>query len=455
MNVRPLRDADDEPAAAGVPGHESREPAPSPSSNWPLTRWRALRHRPLIVAALVAIIAAVLAAGALAYRSASGPSPTRGESTAKEAGRAPVPADPNVVVLEDQQLERIKTEPVRTVGFQVEQSAVGRIAFNEDVTTPVFSPYTGRVVRLFAKTGDDVRKGMILFEIDTPDLVQAESDLISTYAAVLKARNQVALARRTADRQEDLYRAKAVAQKDWEQAQSDLRNAESDLRSAEGVHAGARDRLRAFGKTDDEITTIEERRVIDRVTRVLAPIGGTIATRKVGPGQYVKPDTPDPLFTIADLSTMWLLANVSEADIGLIQLGQRVEVHVMAYPNETFRARITNIGAAVDPATHRITVRAEVANPGRKLKAEMFASFRILTSTAVTAPAVPVSAVVRDGDAATVWVASGPKQFTRRRVTLGLEQDGLLQVVSGVQPGEIIATEGALLLSNTGRSSSG
>ena len=281
--------------------------------------------------------------------------------------------------------------------------------------------------------------------------MQAESDLISAYSALLKARNQLDLARRAAARQDDLYQAKAVAQKDWEQAQSDLRNAESDLRSAEGVHAGARDRLRVFGKVDGAIDEIEETRQIDRVTQVTAPLAGTITTRKLGPGQYVKPDNPDPLFAIADLSTMWLLANVYEADIPLIQVGQTVEVQVLAYPTEVFRARITYIGASADPATHRVTVRAEVANVARKLKPEMLASFRIVTSDGLQAPAVPASALVREGEKASVWIASGPKQFTRRQVKPGLEQDGAVQILEAVQPGERVVVQGGVFLSNLNR----
>jgi membrane fusion protein, heavy metal efflux system len=359
--------------------------------------------------------------------------------------------DPHSVVVEAQQLEGMKIETVRDATFQVEKTATGRIAFNEDVATPVFSPYTGRVLRLLAKPGDEVRRGVPLFEIDTPDLVQAESDLISAQAAVIKARNQLDLAQRAAARQRDLYEARAVAQKDYEQAQSDLRAAESEVRAAEGVHAGARDRLRVFGKTDAEIAKIEETRQIDRVTHVPSPLAGTITTRKVGPGQYVKPDNPDPLFTIADLSTMWMLANVYEADIPLIQVGQPVEVQVLAYPNEVFRARISYIGASADPTTHRIAVRAEVANSSRKLKPEMFAGFRILTSDAIQSPSVPARAIVREGNTPTVWVGKGPNRFTRREVKLGLEQNGIVQVLAGLQPGEQVVAEGALFLSNASR----
>jgi membrane fusion protein, heavy metal efflux system len=374
---------------------------------------------------------------------------TKRPRDAAAAGQAA--PDPNVVTIEDAQMQELKVVPVRAVRFRVDKSATGRIAFNEDRTTPIFSPYTGRITRLLAVPGDEVRPGTPLFEIDTPDLVQAESDLINAHAGDIKARNQLELARRAAARQQSLYEYQAVSLKDLEQAQSDLRNAESDLRAAEGVHAGARDRLRVFGKSDADIATIEEQRRIDRLTLVRSPITGTITTRKVGPGQYVKPDSPDPLFTIADLTTMWLLANVYETDIPHVQVGQPVEVRVPAYPEEIFRARITYIAASADPTTHRIAVRAEVANQGRKLKPEMFANFRITTNEGLDGAAVPIGAVIRDGETATVWIAAGPKQFRRRTVQLGLEQDGLIQVIAGLRPGEQVVADGAVFLSNAGR----
>jgi cobalt-zinc-cadmium efflux system membrane fusion protein len=284
-------------------------------------------------------------------------------------------------------------------------------------------------------------------------LVQAESDLIGAAAAVIKATTALKLARRTEERQHQLYLEKAAALKDWEQAQADVQNAESDLRSAEAVLAAPRDRLRLFGKSDTEIARIEQERKIDRVATVLSPIAGTVTTRKVGPGQYIRPDNADPLFTIADLSTMWMLAQVYESDVALIKVGQPVQIRVMAYPDEVFKASIAYIGASVDPVTHRVEVRTMVDNHGQKLKPEMFATFRIITDDDIQSPAVPLSAIVHDGDKASVWVAQGNNQFARREVTIGLEQDGYVQVHAGLQPGEQVASEGSLLLSNMGRAS--
>jgi cobalt-zinc-cadmium efflux system membrane fusion protein len=394
---------------------------------------------------VLAVVLAVLAAGPLraAVRRWQ-----RAESPRETAAVVTPSADPNVITVDDSQLQRMRLEFVQVRPFQIEKNAVGRIAFNEDHTTPVFTAYAGRMVRLLAGPGDDVRAGSPLAEIDTPDLVQAENDFINAGSGLRKARNQVELARRVAARDTELFAIQGIAAKDLEQAQSDLRNAEHDLRAAEGTYAATRDRLRVFGKTDADATLLEERRQVDPHMVLGSPIAGTVTARKVGPGQYVKPDNPDPLFTIADLSTMWLLASVAEADIPFVHEGQMVEVQVAAYPAEVFRARVANVGAAVDPVTRRVSVRAEIANPGRKLKPDMFASFRILTGTPVQSAAVPPTAVVRDGEEAAIWVVVEPHRLARRAVKPGVEQGGLVQILAGLQPGEQIVVDGGIFLSN-------
>jgi cobalt-zinc-cadmium efflux system membrane fusion protein len=356
--------------------------------------------------------------------------------------------DLNLVRIEDQQLQSIKLEPVGTRPFRAEKIATGKIGFNEDVMTPVFSPYAGRIIRLIAKPGDTVKRGATLFEIDTPDLVQADQDLIAGGIAVSRAKTALGLATKAEDRQHRLYLNKAVSLKDWEQAEADLKNAERDLHSAESALAAARSRLRLFGKADAEIANVENDRQIDRIARIGSPLAGTIVARKVGPGQYVKPDSPDPLFSIADLSTVWLLADVYESDVPLIKAGQPVQVHVAAYPDETFNAHVAYVGAAVDPVTHRVAVRSVVENRAHKLKPEMFASFRLLTDAEVRALAVPVSAIVHDGGKTSVWIKQNGNGFGRREVAVGLEQGGWVQILSGLQAGDQIVSEGSIFISN-------
>jgi len=332
--------------------------------------------------------------------------------------------------------------------FLAEKLATGKIAFNEEVMTPVFAPYTGRVISLLAKPGDVIKQGSPLFEIDTPDLVQVESDLISASIGLAKSNAGLELARRAEDRQHRLYTNKAVSLKDWEQSQADLKGAEREVRAAEALLAVSRSRLRVFGKTDAEILRVETEHQVDRVTRVLSPIAGTITTRKVGPGQYVKVDSPDPLFTVANLSTVWLVADVYESDLPLLKAGQPVEVHVAAFPGEVFTARIAYIAPAVDPTTHRAGVRAVIDNRGQRLKPDMFASFRIVTSSEIQSLAVPCTAITRDGDKTSVWVAGQANQFARRQVAAGIEQNGYTQILSGLQLGDRVVSQGSLFISN-------
>lgn len=395
----------------------------------------------LCVAALA--IAVALTSARISSKTPPAPQPVAG------TGAAP---DPNSVTIEAAQMQSIRLVTATSRAFRAEKTVTGKIGFNEEVMTPVFSPYTGRVIRLLAKPGDVIKESSPLFEIDTPDLVQAESDLILAGISSAKSNTALELARRAEGRQHRLYVNKAVALKDWEQAESDVTNAERDVRSAEATLAAARARLRVFGKTDEEIARIENERRVDRVTRVLSPIAGTVTARKVGPGQYVKPDSPDPLFTVANLSTIWILADAYESDAPLLRVGQPVEVRVAAYPDEIFTARVSYINPSVDPTTHRVAVRGVIDNRGHRLKPDMFASLRIVTNSEIQSLAAPLSAIIHDGDRASVWVAQADNQFAKRDVTIGLEQNGYAQVVSGLQPGEKLAAEGSLFLASAASS---
>ena len=186
------------------------------------------------------------------------------------------------------------------------------------------------------------------------------------------------------------------------------------MRAAETSLDAARHRLRILGRTDDEISALQDSGAINRNATIRTPIDGTVIARKVGPGQYVRSDSAEALYSIADVSTMWLKAHVPENDIPLVRIGQDIEVKVIALPNRVFKARIIAIGTASDVATHRVVVRSEIPNPDGALKAEMFATFKIITGEAETAPAVPIEAVIREGDVAALWVEREPMVFERR-----------------------------------------
>jgi membrane fusion protein, heavy metal efflux system len=345
-----------------------------------------------------------------------------------------------------EQMAGFKLATVALRSFRAEQVTDGKIAIDDDRTTPVFSPYSGRVTRLLAKPGDAVEPGAPLLAVEASEFVQAQNDLIAAAAALSKTRSQLRLVETNERRQHELYQAKAAALRDWEQAQADLAAARSDVRSAEIALAAVRNRLRILGKRENEIDAIEAAGKMTSEAMVGAPIGGTVIQRKVGLGQFIATGAADPIFTIGDLSTVWLIANVRESDASKMHLGDAVEVLVLAYPGRVFRAHLTYVAPSVDPQTRRLPVRAEVENADGALKPEMFATFSIITGDAVSATAVPQGAVVYEGDTAHVWVARGDGTVAARSIRIGRASDGMVEVTDGLAPGEKIVTSGTLFI---------
>jgi cobalt-zinc-cadmium efflux system membrane fusion protein len=344
------------------------------------------------------------------------------------------PQSDQSIELSEKDLALVRPEPIGEREFPIEKTAVGNIDFNQDMTVQVFTPYQGRIANLFAKLGDDVTKGQVLFTIDSPDLVQASSTLISASGVLeLTTRNLIRL--------RGLYETRAVSQKELEQAASDQQTAESALR-------GARDAVRLFGKTDEDIARMVKERRVDPVLIVRSPGSGRISARNAAPGLFVQPGNAPAPYSVADASTMWMVANVPEADAPAYRIGQPVTVKVSAYP-DPFEGRIITIGLNVDPTTRRVLVRSEIKDPKRELWAGMFATFVIQTGEPVRSLALPLSGVVREGDGTMVaWVTTDRRRFLKRAVRIGLQYDGYHQILEGLQPGELVATEGALFLNN-------
>jgi cobalt-zinc-cadmium efflux system membrane fusion protein len=356
----------------------------------------------------------------------------------------------SIRVTEDQ-LHQIGVMKVELYPFRVQKLAIGQIAYNEDTSTAVLTPFPGRVTRLIAKLGDTVHRGDPLFEIDSSEVVQPQNDFIAAFSAMNKARSQLDLARIVEKRFRDLYEGKAAALKEYQQAQGQLVGAENDMRSAQMSLEAARVRLRIVGFTDEDVAALKEKGTVRRATPIHAPIDGTVIARKIGPGQYVRNDTGEALYVIADLSTMWLKAQVPENEIPSVRVGQEVEVKVSALPDRVLKARVTAISSGTDATTRRVVVRSEVPNPEGALKSEMFASFKILTGADEPSPSVPVQAVIREGDHAVVWVEEKPMLFRRRPVTLGMEQEDRIQIREGLKAGELVAGRGAIFVDNEWR----
>lgn len=344
-------------------------------------------------------------------------------------------SDAASVDLSEKQANTLKIGAVGSRDFALFKTAVGTIDFNEDFLVQVFSQYPGKILKANFNIGDDVKAGDVLFTIDSPDLLQAESTLLAA-AGVLE------LQKRTLARATGLLKAGGSAQKDVDQSTS-------DEQTAEGNFKAARDAVRIFGKTDAEIDQIVEKRKVDSVLLVPSPISGRIVARSAAPGFLTQPGTAPAPYAVADLSTMWMIANVIEADAPAYKLGQSVEVTVPAYPDTVFKGRVTTLGSIIDPNTHRQLVRSQIDDPKHLLRSGMFASFVIRVGDPMPSLAVPANGVVREGDGTmTVWVTSDSRHFTKRTVKIGLQQDGWTQILEGLQPGEIVVTDGAVFLSN-------
>ncbi|MGA7322994.1 MAG: efflux RND transporter periplasmic adaptor subunit [Rhodomicrobium sp.] len=343
-------------------------------------------------------------------------------------------AEPSVE-LSESQLKAIKIEPVGEQSFPQEQQAVGNIDFNQELLTQVFTPYQGRILTAPVSAGNMVKKDQVLFTIDSPDLVQAESTLIAA-AGVLD------FTAKNLERQRNLYKQSAAAQRDYEQSIS-------DQQGADGAYKAARAAVKVFGKTDAEIDKILAERKIDPALVVPSPITGLITARTASPGLLVQPGNPPPVYIVADTTAMWMLANVPEKDAPELKQGQEVRVTVASLPGRVFIGKIITVGATVDANTRRVLVRSEIANPDNQLRAGMFANFVITIAPPKRALAVPEDGIVREGDGTmTVWVTADRHKFTKRVVTTGLVHNGFTEIRKGLKPGELIASDGSLFISN-------
>jgi cobalt-zinc-cadmium efflux system membrane fusion protein len=275
-----------------------------------------------------------------------------------------------------------------------------------------------------------VHKDQPLYTIKSPDLIQAESTLIGAAATYVLTTKEL-------DRVKGLP---GIAQREVEQAIS-------DQQTAEGALKAARDAVRVFGKTDAEIDQMIATRKTDPALVVLSPVAGKITSFNAPPGLLVQPGNPPAPYTVSNLAIKWMLANVIESDIGLLQVGEPVQVKVMAYPNRVFRAKVSKIYPAVDPNTHRCTIRSEIEDPKDELRPGMLANFQIRVEDPAVGLAIPANGAVREPDGTmTAWVTKDRKHFEQRVIKIGLRKDDRVQVLDGLRRGELIVSDGAVFL---------
>jgi cobalt-zinc-cadmium efflux system membrane fusion protein len=398
--------------------------------------------------ALVLFASAAVAATALMWE----PRADQPENARPTTSAAP----PGTFRPTQEQWRGLKLEPVVVRGFVPEQVTEGTIAVDDDLTTPIFSHYSGRVIKVIAMLGDVVEPGAPLFVIHASEFVQAQNDLITALANLQSSRSQLRMAQTTEKRAHELYLAQGGALKDWQQAQTDLITAENTVRANEIALHAVRSRLRILGKTDQEIASLEAEptQKLNPMAIVTAPVRGTITQRQIGLGQYINSEAAgaaSPVFTISDLSTVYLIANVREVDTPLMHVGLPLEVHVLAYPGRVFKGKVSYVAPSIDPNTHRLPVRADVENPDGALKPRMFANFSIITGEASTAPAVPQEAIVYEGERSRVWVAGDGDTLALREIRTGRTSDGLVEVLAGLSAGEKVVTSGTVFIDRAAR----
>ena len=381
----------------------------------------------VVTVALIMIAAAVFLSG----RGQSSTNPARENASASSSSQSNAAVD-----LSPSQLNSIKIEPVGSFRFDVEKEAVGNISYADDLSVDVFPPYQGTIIKALVELGTPVQKDQPLYTIKSPDLIQAESTLIGAAATYELTTKELVRAK-------DLYTTNVgVPQKELEQAIS-------DQQTAEGALKAARDAVRVFGKTDAEIDQMIASRKIDPALVVHSPIAGKVTAFNAPAGLLVQPGSGTAPYSVANVTVKWMLANVPEGESASYHVGQPVEVKVMAYPDRVFKGKVSKIYEAVDPNTHRVTIRSEIADSRNELRPGMLANFVIRVDGPVVATAIPANGVVREPDGTMVaWVTTDHRHFVQKTIKTGLRQNGRVQILDGVQQGEFVVSDGAVFLSN-------
>jgi membrane fusion protein, heavy metal efflux system len=335
---------------------------------------------------------------------------------------------PQLYTLPSDQMAHVQLVTVQPTTLTRTLRLTGTVAYNAFKTTPVITQVGGPVSRVLAVPGQQVRAGQPMLEISSPDY----SQLLNAY---LKAADSSRLADKNYARAQDLYQHHANAERDLEQAESDRNQAHADLNAAEQG-------LKILGiKNPADLAKVTSSAQI----QVLAPLSGEVVERLVSPGQVVQAGQTQA-FTISDLSTVWVLANVYQADLAAIHNGDDVVVTTDAYPG-SFHGKISYVSPSLDATTRTLQARIVVDNPGEKLKKDMYCTVLVTAGSIHSAIAVPDSSILRDdNNQPFVYVTMGSKQFGRRDVEIGPSQNGQTQILKGLSGGERVVGDGSLFL---------
>jgi len=373
--------------------------------------------------------AAVCLTAAPACSSKAAAPPDEPAATVTEPGVVQLPTDSPM-------LAHIKRAPVEVADLPTAQViAPGKIETNPNRVSKVVLPVTGRIVEVFVKVGDRVKKDQPLLTIQSPDGDAAISTFLSAEAALAQAQAGLIKAQADDERAKDLFDHNAIARKDVLTADSALAQANASLNQARAAREQAFRRVGVLGLTPGEF---------QQLVVLRSPLAGKVLDLSVVQGEF-RNDANAALMTIADLSTVWVTSQVPESYIRFVQVGERVTIRLVAYPNETFEGRVSRIADTVDPQTRTVKVQAEMVNPTGRFRPEMFGSIHHIESTAKVM-VVPIAALIEGPARTTVFVETAPGRFAQRPIEVGQREGDVIRVTQGLSPGDKVVVDGGMLL---------
>ena len=347
------------------------------------------------------------------------------------SGASQTEQDPNLVMANEALLAQIKISVVSQGEVSDILRVAGQIDFDEQALTRIGASVTGRVTQINAQLGNEVKKG------DTLALINS-SELSNSQLAYLKARSEKEFHRRTVQRAKTLFEADVISA-------AELQRRESEYEVASAQTRAAQDQLRVLGVNLKAMEELATTGAIDSVASVMATIKGVVVERKVTTGQVVQP--ADVLFTVADLSRVWAVAQVPEQQVAQVKVGQSVRIEVPALENEKLIGKLIYVGQTVNPESRTVLVRTELENTSGRLKPSMLASM-LIEATPTKRVVVPITAIVREQDADYVFIEEKPGSFRLKPVRLSSEHNGQRVVLDGLSQGMRIVSDGAFHLNN-------
>ena len=350
---------------------------------------------------------------------------------ASESSAAEPAVDPELVLVSAEMARNFKVAPLAMQKVSTERDLPGRIEANEQLVTRIGASVTGRVTEVSAEVGARVRAGQELARVSSPELTNAQ-------LAYLRAHSATNQAQRAVERAQQLIQADVIGSAELQRREAELSIARAELRAAT-------DQLLLLGVSEGYIERLREKGQLSAYAGVNAPRSGVVIERKVSQGQVAQPG--DPLFTIADLSKVWVVGALPEQDASAVQMGQRVEIRVPALPQRQFKGKVVFVSDTISPETRTLVVRTEVDNADRALKPQMLATLRII-GAARDQLAVPEAAVVRDNDKDHLFVQTAAGQFRLTPVELAPASNGLRPLLKGPTAGTPIVVDGAFHLNN-------